>query len=176
MPRDNYVDTPHTRFVLEPQRTMSVRGQCGVVFAVAAFPAFGGFLLTHTTNVGNAGPVIAGFMAFPVMATALGFWLHNVRQRRWEEIRIGDQDVSVLRHYAWRKSVVEPPMDRFGLQVETQTFNYDDDFGNFGPRCEKLGFRLRDRFLEIGSFLRPPEKMEVAEALRQAIAPKFVKA
>lgn len=139
---------------LRPHRSLSARGfvilmavLCGVSFVAGLI-----FFLV------GAWPVV-GFLGLDVLLVYLAFRINYRRARLYETVRLTRDDLLVERvdHCGGRSSWRFQP---YWLQVMM-----DDP-----PRHESpLTLRSHGRSLEIGRFLTPHERLDLARALRDAL-------
>ena len=93
--------------------------------------------------------------------TAFAMKMSDRSGQEYQRIRVTDSNVDIYSHRpGWPQETQENFM-AYGLRVETKC----DHDGN----CEKLLIGSRGIMKEIGAFLPPAEKLEVADALREAI-------
>lgn len=140
---------------LRPHRSLSRRGFLMVMSAIAG----GGFLIGTGFFLAGAWPV-AGFCGLEILLVYIAFKMNFREGRRSEHLRLTDDGLDLTRvspNGAMQSHRYEPSW----LAVEM-----DDP-----PRHDScLILRSHGRGTEVGRFLQPFEKLEVAQALRDAIA------
>jgi len=120
--------------------------------------------LDGTCRQGEEGVVTAPADVVPRMevgaALALLLWHARASRRVSEMVLLTDAGLSI-RHVDHRGRVVRSVLDAYWAKVELD---------EAAPRAGKLLLKSRGRVLEIGRHLAAPEKTELAEALRGALA------
>jgi uncharacterized membrane protein len=139
-----------------PPQSFSARGfrvLAGLLILAAAIPACIFFAL-------GAWPVLP-FIGLEVGAALAALLWHARASRRISEmVLLTDAGLSI-RHVDHRGRVVRSVLDAYWAKVELD---------EAAPRAGKLLLKSRGRVLEIGRHLAAPEKAELAEALRGALA------
>jgi uncharacterized membrane protein len=139
---------------LRPHRSLGRRGFLLVMAAVAG----GGFLIGTGFFLAGAWPV-AGFCGLEILLVYIAFKMNFREGRRAEHLRLTPDGLDVT-HIAPNGKQGTLRFEPTGLSVQM-----DDP-----PRHDsRLTLRSRGKQLEIGAFLQPFEKLEVAEALRAAL-------
>jgi uncharacterized membrane protein len=139
-----------------PPQSFSARGfrvLAGLLILAAAIPAGIFFAL-------GAWPVLP-FIGLEVGAALAALLWHARASRRISEmVLLTDAGLSI-RHVDHRGRVVRSVLDAYWAKVELD---------EAAPRAGKLLLKSRGRVLEIGRHLAAPEKAELADALRGALA------
>lgn len=139
-----------------PPQSFTVRGfrvLAGLLILAAAIPAGIFFAL-------GAWPVLP-FIGLEVGAALAALLWHARASRRISEmVLLTDAGLSI-RHVDHRGRVVRSVLDAYWAKVE---------WDEAAPRGGRLWIKSRGRTLEIGRHLSAPEKAELAEALRGALA------
>jgi uncharacterized membrane protein len=139
---------------LRPHRSLNRRGLAAVL-ALAAVPSF--VIGIYFLSLG-AWPV-TGFFGFDVVLLWLAFRLNNRAARECERVRLSDLELTVERH------AIDGRAERWSFQPNWLRVAMDDP-----PRPEsRLTLSTHGRSLVIGQFLPPAERLEVADALREAL-------
>lgn len=142
--------------VLRPGRSLTSAGRKAYYGGLAV----AGALATYFTLKAGIWPVTV--MLDTAFAAAAGGMLASQRSgKAYERIRLTDTDLEIRRFRPGQKGETLQRLPPFMLRVETVC---DDD-----GRCEKLLLASRGRATEIGRFLPPDEKIEVAHELRNAL-------
>lgn len=140
---------------LRPHRSLSRRGFLLVMLAIGGC----GFLIGTAFFLAGAWPV-AGFCGLEILLVYIAFRLNFREGRRTEEVRLTRDGLDIAR--------VSPRGDRQVQRLEPVWLSVEMDDP---PRHDsRLLLRHHARRHEIGSFLQPYEKLEVADALRAALA------
>lgn len=148
-------ETVYFDATLRPHRSLSKRGFLLVMSAVAG----GGMLIGTAFFLAGAWPV-AGFCGLEILLVYIAFKMNFREGRRSEHLRMTDTGLDVVR-IAPNGSVRTTRYEPSWLAVDM-----DDP-----PRTNsQLVLRSHGKRLVIGGFLLPLEKLEVATALRRAIA------
>jgi uncharacterized membrane protein len=142
---------------LRPHRSLSKRGFVLVMAGVAG----GGFLIGTAFFMAGAWPV-AGFAGLEILLVYIAFRMNFRDGDRAERLVMTDRGLDILRIAPSGRTTEQTRLEPAWLSVEM-----DDP-----PRHES---RLLIRgghglVTEIGRFLQPEEKVEVAAALREALA------
>ena len=139
-----------------PPQSFTARGfrvLAGLLILAALVPACVFFAL-------GAWPVLP-FIGLEVgAALALLLWHARASRRVSEMVLLTDAGLSI-RHVDHRGRVVRSVLDAYWAKVE---------WDEAAPRAGKLLLKSRGRVLEIGRHLSAPEKTELADALRGALA------
>jgi uncharacterized membrane protein len=139
---------------LRPHRSLTRQG-LAVVLALATIPSFG--LGVFFLSLG-AWPV-TGFLGLDVALLWLAFRLNNRAARECERVQLSDTELTVDRHS------IDGRAERWSFQPNWLRIAMDDP-----PRPEsRLTLSTHGRSLVIGQFLPPAERLEVADALRDAL-------
>ena len=155
---DEVVADPHRTYfhaVLHPNRSLNRTGFLVLMGVLLAFNGFLGVLFL----VAGAWP-IAGFMGADVLLVYLAFRINYRSGRLYEEVRLTDTDLTVVR--------VWPSRSRRQWQFEPYWLRVHMDDP---PRHEsQLRLVSHGETLVIGAFLSPDERADLAQALRAALA------
>ena len=156
MPADQTpIASSRQTFVLRPHRSLSGRGFL-ILMAVYGAVSFGAGLAFYSMG---AWPVL-GFCGLDV---ALVWWAFRVNYRSARETEIIDVSPAELsvrsRDARGRESVRS--LNPYWLRVETHELA--------GDVCE-LRLASKGRWVVVGRFLSDPERRELAQALRAAVA------
>ncbi|MSP48463.1 MAG: DUF2244 domain-containing protein [Alphaproteobacteria bacterium] len=139
---------------LRPHRSLNPRG-VACVLALAAVP---GFILGLVFLSLGAWPV-SGFLGLDVALLWLAFRLNNRAAREAERVRLSETELTVDRH------AVDGKAEHWSFQPNWLRVVLDDP-----PKPEsRLLLSTHGRSLAIGTFLPPAERLEVADALRDAL-------
>ena len=139
-----------------PPQSFSARGfrvLAGLLILAALVPASVFFAL-------GAWPVLPFIGVEVGAALAALLWHARASRRISEMVLLTDAGLSI-RHVDHRGRVVRSVLDAYWAKVELDEPT---------PRGGKLMLKSRGRVLEIGRHLSAPEKAELAEALRAALA------
>lgn len=151
----NDTSPPYLDATLRPYRSLSRRGFLAVMIAIAGC----GFLIGTGFFLAGAWPV-AGFCGIEILLVYVAFKLNFRDAKRQERLLLTDAGLQIFRTNPSGKSTV--------LQLEPSwlTVSMDDPPGH----DSRLTLRSHGKYTEIGGFLLPEERLEVAQALREAIA------
>lgn len=139
---------------LRPHRSLGRRGFLLVMAAVGG----GGFLIGTGFFLAGAWPV-AGFCGLEILLVYIGFKMNFREGRRSEHLRLTREGLAITH--------VAPNGKRGTVRFEPTWLSVQMDDP---PRHDsRLTLRSHGRQLEIGAFLQPFEKLEVAQALREAL-------
>ncbi len=141
--------------LLTPHRSLSPRGFAVLMAAicVVSFSAGLGFFLA------GAWPVI-GFLGLDVLLIYVAFRVNIRRGRMYESLRLTRAALTVQRVDHWGKAT------RWLFQPTWLQVMIDEP-----PRHEsQLTLRSHGRSVTVGAFLTPAERLDVARALRRALA------
>ena len=139
---------------LRPHRSLTRRG-LAIVLALAAIPSFGLGLVFLSLG---AWPV-TGFLVLDVALLYVAFRLNNQAAREAERVRLSATELTVDRH------AVDGRAEHWSFQPNWLRVVLDDP-----PKPEsRLVLSTHGRSLVIGRFLPPAERVEVADALRDAL-------
>lgn len=146
---------PYLDATLRPYRSLSQRGFLAVMIAIGGC----GFLIGTGFFLAGAWPVV-GFCGLEILLVYGAFKLNFRDARRQERLLLTDDGLQIFR--------TTPAGKRTVLRLEPGwlTVSMDDPPGH----DSRLTLRCHGKFTEIGGFLLPEERLEVAEALRDAIA------
>lgn len=139
---------------LRPHRSLDRRGFLLVMAAVGG----GGFLIGTAFFLAGAWPV-AGFCGLEILLVYIGFKMNFREGRRAEHLHLTKAGLDITR--------IAPDGKRGTTRFEPAwlLIQMDDP-----PRHDsRLILRSHGRQTEIGAFLQPLEKLEVAQALRDAL-------
>lgn len=140
--------------VVYPHRSLSRRGFLALMAAICACSVAVGmafFLM-------GAWPVV-GFLGLDVLIVYVAFRLNFRAARAYETLRLTRERLEVTK--------IDPRGRRRQAEMEPTWLAVDmDDPPN---RRSKLILRSRGRTLEIGTFLTPSEKLDLARTLRRAL-------
>lgn len=139
---------------LYPHRSLSARGFFLLMAALSAVSFTAGMIFV----LKGAWPVL-GFFGLDV---ALVYWAFRVNYRRAEIeeiVRLDDTALTVARHD--RNGVQEWTFQPYWVRVELDGGPWDDN---------RLRLTSHGRDLYIGDFLTAPERIDLAAALREALA------
>ncbi len=146
---------PLLDLVVYPHRSLGPTGflvlmavLCGCSFAVGL-----GFFLS------GAWPVV-GFLGIDVLVVYLAFRLNYRAARAYETVRLTPAALEVTK---------VDPRGR-GRRISFQPYWLAVDMDDPPRRHSRLTLRSHGRRLEIGGFLTPEEKLDLARALRRALA------
>lgn len=139
---------------LRPHRSLNRRG-LAIVLALAAVPSFGLGIVFWSLG---AWPV-TGFFGLDVALLYFAFRLNNRAAREAERVRLSATELTVDRH------AVDGRAEHWSFQPNWIRVVLDDP-----PEPESLlMLSTHGRSLVIGRFLPPSERLEVADALRDAL-------
>lgn len=139
---------------LRPHRSLNRRG-LAIVLALAAIPSFGLGIVFWSLG---AWPV-TGFFGLDVALLYFAFRLNNRAAREAERVRLSATELTVDRH------AVDGRAEHWSFQPNWIRVVLDDP-----PEPESLlMLSTHGRSLVIGRFLPPSERLEVADALRDAL-------
>lgn len=153
-PRAAGADPVYFDATLMPHRSLSPRGFLVLMSAIALV----GFSVGTAFALVGAWPVL-GFAGLEILLVYIAFKMNYRAARAHERVILTDRGLDLIR-VDWRGRAralrLEPGWTRIELArpVEQDT---------------PLVLRARGRAREIGRFLTPPERLEVAEALRAAL-------
>jgi uncharacterized membrane protein len=140
---------------LRPHRSLTRRGLAAVL-ALAAVPSF--VMGVYFLSLG-AWPV-TGFFGLDVVLLWLALRLNNRAARECERVQLSDTELTVDRH------AVDGRAERWSFQPNWLRVVMDNP-----PKPEsRLTLSTHGRSLVIGQFLPPAERLEVADALREALS------
>lgn len=150
-------DKPETVYLdaeLRPHRSLSPVGFAIVMGVATTF----GIAIGVTFMMAGAWPVL-GFCGLELLLLYAAFRLNYRSGRRYESIRLTDRGLQIR---------------RFGPEGETGSWEIEPnwlrvDVDEPTRRNGKLTLSSHGRFVTVGSFLPPEERIEVADALRAAI-------
>ncbi len=154
-PRHGNPDEVLFSAVLRPHRSGNLKSvhYFMIFLFVILFPPATIFLLS------GAWPV-AGFMGLEALGLYIAFRLNLLRARSRETVDVTYRALTVNKIDHWGRTRT------WTFQPQWLSVVMDDP-----PRHEsKLMLKLRERSLVIGAFLTPAERLEVAGALREAVA------
>ena len=140
---------------LHPHRSLGKRGFLILMSAIAGcgFAVGTGFALV------GAWPVL-GFAGLEILLVYIAFRLNYRAARAHERVRLAEDWLEVAR-VDWRGRAVAVRLEPAWLSI---------DLNHPVEQDTPLLLRSRGRVLEIGRFLTPEERVEVADALSQALA------
>ncbi|NMM45830.1 DUF2244 domain-containing protein [Rhodospirillaceae bacterium KN72] len=151
---DTQTETVYFDATLRPHRSLDPRGFLLVMVAIAG----GGFTIGFAFFLAGAWPV-AGFCGLEVLLIYIGFKMNFREGRRCEHLFMTDDGLNVSKTEPNGKTHIyklEPTWLRVLMENP--------------PRPgSRLLLTSHGKALEIGSFLLPDERLEVAEALRDAV-------
>lgn len=147
-------DTVYFDATLRPHRSLDEKGFLIVMAAVAV----GGFTIGTAFFMAGAWPV-AGFCGLEILLVYIAFRMNFRAARRHERLRLSDAGLDV--------SLIEPSGKTTTRRLEPSWVNVDMDDPPVHESRLTLG--SHGTRLEIGRFLQPEEKLEVARELRDAI-------
>jgi uncharacterized membrane protein len=147
-------DTVYFDATLRPHRSLDERGFLLVMGAVAA----GGFLIGTAFFMAGAWPV-AGFAGLEILLVYIAFRMNFRDARRHERLRLSDSGLEI--------SVVDPSGKATTRVLEPSWVNVSMD--DPPEHHSKLTLGSHGIRYEVGRFLQPEEKVEVARELRAAI-------
>jgi uncharacterized membrane protein len=141
--------------VLHPNRSLGGRGFVLLMAALAAVSFAGGVAFVSA----GAWPVM-GFLGLDVLLIYLAFRVSYRSGRLVETVRLTDQALEVRRIDAYgRAAAWRVPPNWAKIEVD-----------NPGEHDCRVILRSHGESLVLGAFLSPPERKELAEALRAALA------
>lgn len=155
-PADTSAETADYEIILRPSRSMTATGKKAYYGGLAA----AGALATYFAVKAGAWPV-AVIVDIAFAAAAAGIVASGRSGQKYERVRITDKALEIYRFAPGQRGETFQTLPPFMLKVETIC---DED-----GHCEKLLLQARGRKTEIGSFLPPDEKIEVAQELRNAL-------
>lgn len=148
-------EPPLFEALLTPHRSLGPRGFLLVMALLGAISFVGGLVFF----LAGAWPVV-GFLGLDVLLVWLAFRLNYRHARQYERVSLTRSSLQVERvtHYGERRAwSLEPTW----LRVEIEEPPEPDS---------PLTLSARGRSLSIGSFLSAEERLELARALRRALA------
>jgi uncharacterized membrane protein len=140
--------------ILYPHRSL---GQTGFLLVMAALCA-GSFAIGLAFFLLGAWPVV-GFLGLDVLLVYVAFRLNYRAGRAYETLRLTPERLEVTQ--------VDP--GGRGRRTSFQPYWLAVDMDDPPRRSSRLTLRSHGRQLEIARFLTPPEKLDLAHALRQAL-------
>lgn len=148
-------DEPVFDAVLYPHRSLSPTGFLILMLAIAGCSTAIGILFW----IAGAWPVV-GFLGLDVLLIYVAFRLSYRDARRYETLKLTASALSVERFVRGRRVLAED-LQPYWLNVLVE----EERSGQ-----NRLILRSHGRSLEVGAFLSPPEKSELADSLRAALA------
>jgi len=153
---DEFNDAVHAELILKPSRSLTTPGKKlyygGLLVA--------GALANYFAIKAGAWPVALVIDAVAA-ATAGAMVLSDRSGKEYERIRITDSALEIYHYTPGAKAETLRSLSPYMLRVETVL----DDF----EVCQQLLLKSRGGVTEIGKFLPPSEKLEVARELRIAL-------
>lgn len=140
--------------VLYPHRSL---GQTGFLLVMVALCA-GSFVIGLAFFLLGAWPVV-GFLGLDVLLVYVAFRLNYRAARAYETLRLTPERLEVTQI---------DPAGR-GRHTSFQPYWLAVDMDDPPRRSSRLTLRSHGRRLEIARFLTPPEKLDLARALRRAL-------
>ena len=141
--------------MITPHRSLSPRGFLLLMIAIGAVSFIGGVVFLML----GAWPVV-GFLGLDVSLIYLAFHINYRHARRHEVLQLTRQDLTVRRVNHWGE------VDSWHFQPTWLQVLIDEPPRHDSP----LLLRSHGQSLEIGSFLTPDERLDLAMALRRALA------
>ncbi|UUX52152.1 DUF2244 domain-containing protein [Nisaea acidiphila] len=141
--------------VLYPHRSLSPTGFLILMLAIAACSTAIGIVFW----IAGAWPVV-GFLGLDVLLIYIAFRLSYRDARRYETLHLTRERLSVERFVRGRR-VLQKNLQPYWLNVLVE----EERSG-----ANRLILRSHGQTLEIGAFLSPPEKTDLADNLRSALA------
>lgn len=140
--------------VVYPHRSLSPTGFLALMSVLCACS----FMVGMVFFLSGAWPVV-GFMGLDVLVVYVAFRLNYRAARAYETVRLrhGELEITQVDQRGRGRRIVFQP---YWLAVDM------DDPPRHGSR---LTLRSHGRWLEIGRFLTPEEKLDLARALRRAL-------
>lgn len=149
-------ETPIFAATLAPNRSLGpfgtrlLLGLAALVALVSAVP----FLLMGAWPIG-------GFLGLDIALLYIGFRINNRDARRREQIVLSRIEL-LIRKIGWRGDVDERRFNPFWVRLHTEE---DPDYG-----MVRLAVVQRREEIEVGSFLAPAERADLAGCFRGALA------
>ncbi|WP_420402985.1 DUF2244 domain-containing protein [Nisaea sp.] len=141
--------------VLYPHRSLSPTGFLILMLAIAGCSTAVGILFW----IAGAWPVV-GFLGLDVLLIYAAFRLSYRDARRYETLRL-TRDRLILERFVRGRRVLAEDLQPYWLNVLVE----EERSGQ-----NRLYLRSHGRSVEIGAFLSPPEKTDLADNLRAALA------
>ncbi len=153
-PDEPFPDEPDFDALLTPHRSLSQRGFVTLMIAVSLVSFAAGLVFF----LAGAWPVI-GFFGLDVLLIYLAFRISYRRARQYERVRVSRRQLRVdkVSHHGRRRAFTFQP---FWVRVEMEEPAEPDT---------PLHIASHGRRLRLGSFLSAEERLDFAEALRQAL-------
>jgi uncharacterized membrane protein len=149
-------DPIRQEFTLRPHRSLDLKGKYLFYGSLLASGALSNYFILKS----GAWP-IAIFVDLAIAGAAAGMALSTRSGKEYERIILDEREVVIKHFQPGQQNEKEFRLPHYMLKVETRC----DPTG----RCEAIILRARGKAVEIGNFLPPDEKQEVADALRQSI-------
>lgn len=140
--------------VLWPNPSLSRRGW-GVIFAVAALFS----LIPAVTFISMGAWPVIGYFGADFLALLWAFRIVERRNQRYEQVRLDREGLTVTARRA-NGRVDQLTLEPSWVQVELQELPYENN---------RLWLLTHGRRVEIGPFLVPDERKQVAGVLRRAL-------
>lgn len=141
--------------VLYPQRSLSQRGFMTVMSCVTVFSFIAGLCFFTI----GAWPVL-GFFGLDVLLIYVAFQVNFRAARIYETVQLDDASL-LIRRFLPDGRILSWNLQAYWAQVELITAN---------PDAPLLAVRSHGKYLVFGKFLSAGERLEFAEALRNALA------
>lgn len=141
--------------VLYPHRSLSPTGFLILMIAIAACSTAIGTVFW----IAGAWPVV-GFLGLDALLIYVAFRLSYRSARRYETVRLTPDTLSIGRYIRGHE------VSREDLQPNWLTVLFEEERSG----ATHLFLRTHGRQLEIGTFLSPPEKEDLANSLRDALS------
>lgn len=140
---------------LTPHRSLSPRGFVILMTVICAISFIAGLVFF----LAGAWPVV-GFLGLDVLLIYVAFRINYRHGRMFETVKLTRQDLVVRRVDHWGKE------SRWRFQPTWLQVLIDEPPGH----GSQLTLRSHGRSLTIGAFLTPDERVDLAKALRRALA------
>lgn len=150
----NNTDTVYFDATLRPHRSLDEKGFLIVMAAIGGC----GFLIGTAFFMAGAWPV-AGFCGLEILLVYIAFRMNFREARRHERLRLSDSGLEV--------SLIEPSGHTTTQRLEPSWVSVDMD--DPPDHASRLTLGSHGKRVEVGRFLQPEEKVEVARELRDAI-------